>query len=98
MLVKLDLNNPTFQKQLVRLQKDEVYRFVQSLGKLQQLTWQQVYKDKGLRWEGVAHRSGPKNQRLYTIRITQKFRALVYRKDDFMCFLSLHADHNSAYE
>ena len=98
MVVKLDLNNPTFQKQLVRLQKDELYRFVQSLGKLQQLTWQQVYKDKGFRWEGVVHRSGSKGQRLYTVRITRKFRALVYREGDFIRFLSLHTDHDSAYE
>lgn len=98
MAVKLDLNNPTFQKQLVTLQKEELYRFVQSLGKLQQLTWQQVYQDRGLRWEGITHRSGSKGQRLYTVRITQKFRVLVYREGDFMRFLSLHVDHDSAYE
>lgn len=95
--VKLDLNNPVFQKQLVALQEDELYGFIQSLGKLRQLTWQQVYKDKGLRWEAVMHRSGPNAQRLYTVRIGRN-RALVYREDDFMRFLSLHTDHDSAYE
>lgn len=97
-MVKLDLNNPTFQKQLIALQKDELHGFVQSLGKLRQLSWQQVYRDKGLRWEAVAHRTGPNGQRLHTVRITRKFRALVYREGDFIRFLSLHPDHDSAYE
>ena len=95
---KLDLNNPTLQKQLIALQKDDLYRFVQSLGKFGQLSWEQVYRDKGLRWEAVAHRTGPNGQRLYTVRITQRFRALVYREGEFIRFLSLHTDHDSAYE
>lgn len=97
-LVKLDLNNPTFQKNLTALQKDELHAFVQSPDKLRQLTWEQVYRDKGLRWEAVVHRSGPGGGRLYTVRITRKFRALVYREGDFMRFLSLHSDLDSVYE
>ena len=96
--VKLDLNNLTFQKHLIALQKDELHALVQSLGKLRQLTWEQVYRDKGLRWEAVLHRAGPGGGRLYTVRVTRKFRALVYREGDFMRFLSLHSDHDSAYE
>jgi hypothetical protein len=97
-VIDFDLNNPTFQKHLLALQKDDLYRFSQALVKIKQMTWQQVYQDKGLNWELVSHRLGPKDQRLYTIRISQKFRVLVYREENFMRFLSLHPDHDSAYQ
>lgn len=32
------------------------------------------------------------------VRLTQKIRALAYRDGEFMRFISLHPDHDSAYE
>lgn len=74
-----------------------MFRFAGTLRKLARLTWQQVYQDKGLHWEVVEGSVGPRGERLYTIRVSKKFRALVYRQGDFMRFLSLHPDHDSAY-
>ncbi|MFQ5779990.1 MAG: hypothetical protein ACE5HN_04290, partial [Nitrospiria bacterium] len=67
------------------------------LRKIKQLTWMEVYKDKGLRWEMVQSKKGPLGERLYAIRISEGFRTLVYRQDNFLRFLSLHPDHDSAY-
>ena len=89
--VLLDLNNPVFQEDLFSLAKEEAGRVFVSLRKLKRLSWSEVHKDKGLRWELVQSKRGPGGMRLYTIRITDKVRALVCRDDQFMRFLSLHS-------
>ena len=95
--VFLDLSNPVFQEDLFSLGKEEASRVFVTLRKLKRLSWSEVHKDKGLRWELVQSRRGPGGMRLYTIRITEKVRALVCRDDQFMRFLSLHRDPDSAY-
>ncbi len=95
--VLLDINAPTFQDGLLRLQKEDALRVLGTLRKIKQLTWIAVYKDKGLHWEMVQSKKGPLGERLYTIRISDGFRALVYRQGNFLRFLSLHPDHDSAY-
>jgi len=95
--VLLDLNNPVFQDDLFSLGKEEAGRIFAALRKLKRLRWSEVLEDKGLRWELVQSKRGPSGMRFYTIRITDKIRALVYRDGQFMRFLSLHRDHDSAY-
>ena len=96
--VLLDLNNPVFQEDLFNLGKEDAIRILEALKKIKRLTWTDIYKDKGLCWESVQSRTDPGEQRLYTIRISQRFRALVYREAQFIRFLSLHPDHDSAYK
>ena len=93
----LDLNNPVFQDDLFGLEKVDAIRILETLKKVRSLTWTAVYNDKGLRWELVQSRTGSGGRRLYTIRISQKFRALVFREGQYMRLLSLHPDHDSAY-
>jgi hypothetical protein len=50
-LVRLDLNNPVFQENLLTLQKAERHAAIETLNKLRQMTWNQVYRDSGLKWE-----------------------------------------------
>ena len=95
--VLLDLNNPVFQDDLLSLGKDEAMRVLGALRKINKTTWPEVYNDRGLRYELVQSLAGPDGVRLYTIRISRGFRALVYREGQFMRFLSLHPDHDSAY-
>ena len=95
--VLLDLNNPVFQDDLLGLSKEDASRVLAALRKIRKLQWPQVYKDKGLHWELVQSKTGPKGVRLYTIRLSQSCRALVYREGRFMRFLALHADHDTAY-
>ncbi len=96
--VLLDLNNPVFQDDLFGLEKDEASRALSTLRGVKRLTWPEVYGDKGLRWELVQSKKGPHGARLYTVRVSTKFRALVCREGQFMRFLSLHPDHDSAYQ
>ena len=96
--VLLDLNNPVFQDDLFNIEKEDALRILDTLKKIKSLTWTDMYNDKGLRWELIQSRTRPGGQRLYTIRISQKFRAVVYREEQFMRFLSLHPDHDSAYK
>ena len=98
MAVRLDLNNPVFQRQWFALAKEDQLAVFASLFKLSRMSWDQVYRDKGLRWELVHSRQSPDGSRLYSIRITRKVRAVARRSGDFIELFTLHADHDSAYE
>jgi hypothetical protein len=95
--VLLDLNSPIFQEDFFSLSKEDLVRVTSTLRKLTQLTWNEVYRDKGLNWELVQSKMGPGGTRLYTLRVSIKIRALVFRDGQFLRFLSLHPDHDSAY-
>jgi hypothetical protein len=54
-----------------------------------QLTWGQVYRDPGLKWERITHPPVPLPpgiDSLYSIRVTQARRAVVYRYKEFLRF------------
>lgn len=96
--VRLDLNNPVFQRSLFELEKSQQISVLATLRKLTGLRWPQVYRDQGLKWELIHSRIGPDGQRLYSFRIGQGFRAVAYRADGgWLRLLSLHPDHDSAY-
>jgi len=90
-----DLNNPVFQEKWFALGRADALAVLPTLRKIRQLDWDQLYRDKGLRWEAILSRPGPGGKRLYSLRITQRMRAVSYRDGDFLCFLSLHPDHDS---
>jgi hypothetical protein len=96
-LIGLDLNNPAFQEDWFALERQEALAVFASLRKIRQLEWDQLYRDKGLRWEAILSRTGPGGQRIYSLRITQRVRAVAYRDGNALRFLALHADHDSAY-
>lgn len=52
--VRLDLNNPVFQDGLFGLRKPDRLAALETLKKLSRLTWNQVYRDAGLKWEKIA--------------------------------------------
>ncbi len=96
--VRLDLNNPVFQENLFLLQKPERHAALDTLNKLRQMTWQQIYRDNGLKWEKIVSvRSHDGIDALYSFRITQARRATAYRDGDFMRLLTIAPDHDSAY-
>ena len=98
-VVRPDLNNPVFQRQLFALEKNQQLGVLATLRKLAGLRWPQVYRDPGLKWELIHSRIGPAGQRLYSFRIGQGFRAVAYRADGgWLRLLSLHPDHDSAYQ
>ncbi|MEA1053633.1 hypothetical protein U5801_28070 [Lamprobacter modestohalophilus] len=96
--VRLDLNNPVFQDQLFALQKLERHAALNTLKKIRQLTWQQVYSDQGLKWEKITSVKPPVGiDAIYSLRITQARRATAYRDGEFMRLLTIAPDHDAAY-
>jgi hypothetical protein len=95
--VRLDLNNPIFQRALFALPKQDQLKVLATLRKLSSMSWQQVYSDSGLKWELIQSKEGPNRGRLYSFRMTKGFRTLAYRAKSWMRILSLHLDHDSAY-
>ena len=97
-LVRLDLNNPAFQKNLLTLQKPERHAALDTLGKLRRMTWSQLYRDNGLKWEKVVSVKLPSGiDALYSLRITQSRRATAYREGAFIRLLTVAPDHDTTY-
>jgi hypothetical protein len=95
--IVLDLNSPGFQDDWFALERQEFLAVSATLRKIRQLEWDQVYRDKGLHWEAVTSRTAPAGQRLYSLRITRRVRAVGYRDGNILRLLALHPDHDSAY-
>ncbi len=96
-LIKLDLNTPSFQHDFFGLQSEEQVALLKTLKKISQMTWVQLYQDKGLHWEAILSKQGHQGQRLYSLRFSKKYRATAMRQDAFLRLLTLHTDHDSAY-
>ena len=96
--VRLDLNSPEFQDVFFRLELAELKQVVASLRRLRELDWNTVYRHPGFRWEAIEHLQGPNRAKVYSLRLSQKVRAVAYRDGDFLRLISLHPDHDSAYE
>ena len=98
-LVRLDLNNPVFQENLLSLQKPERHAALDTLNKIRQLTWNQLYRDSGLKWEKVISVKPPAGvTAIYSLRITQSRRATAFRDGNFIRLLTIAPDHDSTYE
>lgn len=96
--IRLDLNNPVFQENLLTLQKPDRHAALETLNKLRQMTWNQVYRDTGLRWEKIMSVKPPAGiDAIYSLRITQSRRATAYREGEFIRFLTIAPDHDKTY-
>lgn len=95
--VQLDLNSPEFQAQLFGLERAVLIQVVDVLARLRRMAWTDVYRSSGLKWERIG-RSAPGGEPLYSLRITQKVRAVAFRQGDYLRLISLHPDHDSAYD
>ena len=96
--VRLDLNNPVFQDQLLTLQKPERNAALDTLNTIRQLTWNQLYRDQGLKWEKITSVRPPQGiDAIYSLRITLARRATAHRDGDFMRLLTIAPDHDATY-
>ncbi len=96
--VRLDLNNPLFQDALFALQKPERLAALETLNKLRRLTWSQMYRDAGLKWERIVSIKPPAGiAALYSLRSTRSPRATAYREGDFIRLLTIVPDRDSNY-
>lgn len=96
--VKLDLNNPEFQKNLLDLDKAERNRVLDALEKILKLDWARAYRDPGLHWEKITSVRPPKGvDAIYSLHITQSRRATAVREENFMRLLTVELDHDPTY-
>jgi len=90
--VLLDLNAPTFQSDFFGLDANEIKKMLKTLKKLRSLTWNEVFRDHGLKWEEIKSMPGK-----YTIRLSLSYRAIAVREGAWMRFAALDQDHDRAY-
>lgn len=94
--VRVDLNNPTFQKQLFNLDQDEHERVVATLKKVSKMTWDQVQRDNTIRRARILSKTGPQREPLYAIRLARDVRGVGYRESEWLVLLTLHPDRTRA--
>ena len=96
--MKIDLNFPPFQQDLFSLDKTKLSIFVQSVRKINKMDLRQVQQSSGLNLEKIKNIKTPNGKTLYSIRMSKSFRAVICIEDDFIRFISLHPDHDTAYK
>ena len=98
LLVEIDLNSPSFQSTWNDLEQIEQEKAIATFEKLTQLTWNQVYKDKGLRWEKIHSIPAPKGiEVLYSFRVSKSIRGIGFREDHYLRVLLIQPDHDATY-
>ena len=96
--VELDLNNIEFQDNLLDLEKGDRHSAMETLRKLRRMTWEQIYRDRGLKWEKILSMAPPVGvAAIYSLRISQARRATAYRDGNVMKFLNIPPDHDATY-
>ena len=96
--MKIDLNFPPFQQDLFSLDKTQLTAFVKSVKKINKMDLRQVQQTSGLNLEKIKNLKTSNGKTLYSIRMSMSFRAVICIEDDFIRFISLHLDHDSAYK
>lgn len=96
--ISLDLNSPEFQNVFFSLEVADLKQVVASLRRLRALDWNGLYRHTGFQWEVVNHLKAPNASKVYSLRLSQRIRAIGFREGDFLRIISLHPDHDSAYK
>jgi hypothetical protein len=102
--VECDLEFPRLVEELSELEASELNQIEESIEKIKKMTWDQIYKTssktqkRGLNWEPIEGQTTRSGKTIASIRISKKFRARVCRDGKYMRFISLHPDHDSAYD
>ena len=98
LLVELDLNSPTFQSTWNSLELIEQEKVISTFEKITQLIWNQVYRDKDLKWEKIHSIQAPKGiEALYSFRVSMSIRGIGFREGHFLRVLLIEPDHDAAY-
>jgi hypothetical protein len=87
-----------FQEHLLTLQKSERHAALDALNKIRQMSWNQLVRDQGLKWEKITSIKPPQGMdAVYSLRINRSRRATAHRDGDFMRLLTIAPDHDSTY-
>ncbi len=95
--MKLDLNFPGFQNDLLRLEKKDLLAFIRTLRILSKMDFEQFRTSPGLNLEKLKAIKTRSGKPIYSIRVSRSFRATLTIEGDYLRFISLHPDHDSAY-
>ncbi len=95
--MKIDLNFPDFQKDLYKLERNELFAFIKTLKILSKMDFDQFRRSAGLNLEKLKNMKTRKGLPIYSIRITRSSRAILSMEGDYLRFIFLHPDHDSAY-
>ena len=95
--VLIDMNNRQFQDVLFNLEKIEQRALLNTLRKISKLSWEELYQDKGIRWELITSET-LEDINTYSFRFSQKYRGTAYRNGDYLMLLNLFVDHDGAYK
>jgi len=95
--MKVDLNFPPFQKDLFSLNKNELASFFRTAKALVKMDLTLIHKSPGLNLEKIKVMKSPAGKSLYSLRVSRSFRAVLTIENDYLRFVSLHPDHDSAY-
>jgi len=103
--VLVDASYPRFTTALANLRENDQEAILDTIGKIQKMTWDDVYKSssktpgqkRGINYEPIDQQTAS-GRRIATIRASGKIRIRVCRDEQFMRFISIHVDHDSAYE
>ena len=103
--VLVDTGYPRFFNAIVNLELDEQEVILDTIDKIQKMTWDDVYRTssktpgqkRGINYEPVDQRTAS-GKRIATIRASGKIRIRVCRDEQFMRCISIHVDHDSAYK
>lgn len=95
--MKLDLNFPGFQEDLFRLEKKELHALIRTLRRCAKMDFQQFMQSSGLNVEKIKSMQTEQGHSIYSLRISRSFRATFTVQEDFLRFIGLHPDHDSAY-
>ncbi|MBC7533012.1 MAG: hypothetical protein H7318_15670 [Oligoflexus sp.] len=100
--IKVDMSYWALMKEIQGLTKDQLQELTDSTVKLQKTTWRELWEQStknkgktGFNYELIEE--DPDLGKMHSIRITKGFRARVVRENEWMRFISLHPDHDSAY-
>ena len=96
--IRLDLNSPEFQDVFFRLDTQDLKQVVAALRRLRELEWNDLYRHTGFRWEAIEHLKAGGGSKAYSIRLSQRIRAVGFRDGNFLRLISLHLEHDSTYE
>ncbi|MBT3473337.1 MAG: hypothetical protein HN870_07795 [Gammaproteobacteria bacterium] len=79
------------------MEKAELAVFIRTAKKISKMELQQIQQSSGLNLEKIKNINSPTGKELYSIRMNRSFRAVVTIEGEFIRFVSLHPDHDSAY-
>ena len=96
--ILLDLNSPEFQDVFFRLETQDLKQVVSALRRLRELDWNGLYRHTGFRWEAIEHLKAGGGAKVYSLRLSQRIRAIGFRDGNFLRLISLHPEHDSTYE